>query len=200
MKKILYISLFLSFVIFINAQDKKPIDLEAYSGNSSILLTWEIPDKINLKAIRLFRTQNSFINYSLINETSNSIERFLDEEVEGKRPYFYSIEIESYSGDIFTSIIDAPPFAKAYIDNNLFPILSIVENKIVNNNYSDIEKLHDQILNYIISNIIVSADSSQLYIIQRMIQYKDDPLTSWMGFVGFKSLNKYEQFLSDKFI
>ena len=84
MKNILYISVFLSFVVFINAQDKKPIDLEAYSGNSSILLTWEIPDKINLKAIRLFRTQNSFTNYSLIHETSNSIERFLDEEVEGK--------------------------------------------------------------------------------------------------------------------
>jgi len=200
MKNILYISVFLSFVVFINAQNKKPIDLEAYSGNSSILLTWEIPDKINLKAIRLFRTQNSFTNYSLIHETSNSIERFLDEEVEGKRPYFYSVEIESYSGDIFTSIVDAPPFAKAYIDNNLFPILSIVENKIVNNNYSDIEKLHDKILNYIISNIIVSADSSQLYIINRMIQYNDDPLTSWMGNVGFKSLNTYEQFLSDKYL
>ena len=153
-----------------------------------------------MKAIRLFRTQNSFTNYSLIHETSNSIERFLDEEVEGKRPYFYSVEIESYSGDIFTSIVDAPPFAKAYIDNNLFPILSIVENKIVNNNYSDIEKLHDKILNYIISNIIVSADSSQLYIIHRMIQYNDDPLTSWMGNVGFKSLNTYEQFLSDKYL
>ena len=76
MKNILYISLFLSFVVFIYAQDKKPIDLEAYSGNSSILLIWEIPEKINLKAIRLFRTQNSSTNYSLIHETSIQLNDF----------------------------------------------------------------------------------------------------------------------------
>ena len=88
MKNILYRSILLSFVIFANAQDQRPIDLEAYSGNSSILLRWEIPENINLKEIRLFRTQNSFTNYSLIHETRNSILRFLDLKVEGKKTIF----------------------------------------------------------------------------------------------------------------
>ena len=130
MKNIFYISVLL-FVVHIYAQDNEPIDLEAFSGESSILLTWDIPEKINLKAIRIFRTQNSFSDYTMIYETNNSIERFLDDRVEGKRPYFYNIEIESYNGNVFTSIVDAPPFAKAYIDRNLFPILSIEEKNII---------------------------------------------------------------------
>ena len=133
MKNIIYRSIFLSLCVFVNAQDSKPINLEVYSGNSSILLTWEIPAQINVKSIRLFRMQNSFTNHSLIYETRNYIERFLDEEVEGKRPYFYNIEIESLSGEIFSSVMDAPPFGKAYIDNNLFPILSKNEYEIVEN-------------------------------------------------------------------
>ena len=79
----------LSFCVLVNAKDLRPIELEAYSGDSSILLIWEIPEKINIKSIKLFRTQNSFSNYSLIYETNNSNERFLDIEVDGKRPYFY---------------------------------------------------------------------------------------------------------------
>ena len=55
------------------------------------------------------------------------------------------------------------------------PVLSDTENKIVNYNYSNIDKLHDNILKYIISDHIVSADTSQLNIIQRMLQNKDDP-------------------------
>ena len=200
MKNILYISVFLSFIVFINAKDIRPIDLEAYSGNFSILLKWEIPDKINLKAIRLYRTQNSFTDYSLIYETSNSIERYLDLEVQGKRPYFYSIQAESISGEIFSSVVDAPPFAKAYIDQNRLPVLSETENKIVNYHYSNIEQLHDNILKYIISDLIVSADTSQLHIIQRMLQYKDDVSSSWIEYIGFESHNIYQQFLTDEYL
>ena len=197
MKNILYRSIFLSLCVFVNAQDSKPINLEAYSGNSSILLTWEIPEEIKVKSIQLFRMQNSFINHYLIYETRNSIERFLDEEVEGKRPYFYNIKIESLSGEIFSSVMDAPPFGKAYIDNNLFPVLSKDEYEIVENKYSDIEEFNDQVLKYILSNIIVSADSNQLDILQSMIQYRDDPSSSWMRYAGFKSLKIYENYLSD---
>ena len=197
MKNILYISVLL-FVVCIHAQDTKPIDLEAFSGNSSILLRWDIPEKINVKAVRLFRTQNSFSDYTLIYETSNSIERFLDDKVKGRRPYFYSVEIESYNGNIFSSIVDAPPFAKAYIDQNLFPILSKEENNIVNNNYTNIGEFHDQILAYIISDIIAYADSIQLNTIQHMIQYRDEPFTSWMRYVGFESLSTFEDLLADE--
>ena len=105
----------------------------------------------------------------MIYETRNSIERFLDEEVEGKRPYFYNIKIESLSGEIFSSVMDAPPFGKAYIDNNLFPVLSKDEYEIVENKYSDIEEFNDQVLKYILSNIIVSADSNQFDILHIMI-------------------------------
>ena len=162
-------------------------------------MKWEIPDKINLKAIRLYRTQNSFTDYSLIYETSNSIERYLDLEVQGKRPYFYSIQAESISGEIFSSVVDAPPFAKAYIDQNRLPVLSKIENKIVNYHYSNIEQLHDNILKYIISDLIVSADTSQLYIIQSMLQHKDD-VSSWMEYIGFQSHNIYQQFLTDEYL
>ncbi|MDG2266268.1 MAG: T9SS type A sorting domain-containing protein [Candidatus Marinimicrobia bacterium] len=197
MKNILYISVLLFFVC-IHAQDNKPIDLEAFSGNSSILLRWDIPEKINVKEIRLFRTQNSFSDYTLIYKTSSSIERFLDDNVKGKRPYFYNIEIESYNGNIFSSIVDAPPFGKAYIDQNLFPVLSKEENNIVNNKYTNIEEFHDHILEYIISDIIVSADSIQLNTIQHMIQYRDEPFTSWMRYVGFESLSTFEDLLADE--
>ncbi len=197
MKNIFYISVLL-FVVHIYAQDNEPIDLEAFSGKSSILLTWDIPEKINLKAIRIFRTQNSFSDYTMIYETNNSIERFLDDRVEGKRPYFYNIEIESYNGNVFTSIVDAPPFAKAYIDRNLFPILSIEEKNIINNNYTNIGEFHDRILDYITSDIIVSADSFQLNTIQHLIHRRDDPFTSWMRYVGFESLNTFEDLLADK--
>ena len=188
----------LSFCVLINAKDLRPIELEAYSGDSSILLIWEIPEKINIKSIKLFRTQNSFSNYSLIYETNNSNERFLDIEVDGKRPYFYNIEIESVNGDIFSNVMDAPPFAKAYIDNNLLPLLSLEENKLVKNKYKDIETFHDQVLSYILLDILISADSSQLEILQRMIQYKDDLFISWMGNAGFKSLKTYKDYLTDE--
>ena len=188
----------LSFCVLVNAKDLRPIELEAYSGDSSILLIWEIPEKINIKSIKLFRTQNSFSNYSLIYETNNSNERFLDIEVDGKRPYFYNIEIESVNGDIFSNVMDAPPFAKAYIDNNLLPLLSLEENKLVKNKYKDIETFHDQVLNYILLDILISADSSQLEILQRMIQYKDDLFISWMGNAGFKSLKTYKDYLTDE--
>ena len=171
MKNILYRSIFLSLCVFVNAQDSKPINLEAYSGNSSILLTWEIPEEINVKSIRLFRMQNSFTNHSLIYETSNSIERFLDKEVEGKRPYFYNIEIESLSGEIFSSIMDAPPFGKAYIDNNLFPVLSKDEYEIVENKYSDIEEFNDQVLKYILSNFKVMFDQVINYILHHLMAF-----------------------------
>ena len=188
----------LSFCVLVNAKDLRPIELEAYSGDSSILLIWEIPEKINIKSIKLFRTQNSFSNYSLIYETNNSNERFLDIEVDGKRPYFYNIEIESVNGDIFSNVMDAPPFAKAYIDNNLLPLLSLEENKLVKNKYKDIETFHDQVLSYILLDILISADSSQLEILQRMIQYKDDLFISWMGNAGFKSLKTYKNYLTDE--
>ena len=188
----------LSFCVLVNAKDLRPIELEAYSGDSSILLIWEIPEKINIKSIKLFRTQNSFSNYSLIYETNNSNERFLDIEVDGKRPYFYNIEIESVNGDIFSNVMDAPPFAKAYIDNNLLPLLSLEENKLVKNKYKDIETFHDQVLSYILLDILISADSSQLEILQRMIQYKDDLFISWMGNTGFKSLKTYKDYLTDE--
>ena len=188
----------LSFCVLVNAKDLRPIELEAYSGDSSILLIWEIPEKINIKSIKLFRTQNSFSNYSLIYETNNSNERFLDIEVDGKRPYFYNIEIESVNGDIFSNVMDAPPFAKAYIDNNLLPLLSLEENKLVKNKYKDIETFHDQVLSYILLDILISADSSQLEILQRMIQYKDDLFISWMGNAGFKSLKTYKDYLTDE--
>ena len=198
MKNIFYKLMVLSFCILVNAKDLRPIELEAYSGDSSILLIWEIPEKINIKSIKLFRTQNSFSNYSLIYETNNSNERFLDIEVDGKRPYFYNIEIESVNGDIFSNVMDAPPFAKAYIDNNLLPLLSLEENKLVKNKYKDIETFHDQVLNYILLDILISADSSQLEILQRMIQYKDDLFISWMGNAGFKSLKTYKDYLTDE--
>ena len=188
----------LSFCVLVNAKDLRPIELEAYSGDSSILLIWEIPEKINIKSIKLFRTQNSFSNYSLIYETNNSNERFLDIEVDGKRPYFYNIEIESVNGDIFSNVMDAPPFAKAYIDNNLLPLLSLEENKLVKNKYKNIETFHDQVLKYILLDILISADSSQLEILQRMIQYKDDLFISWMGNAGFKSLKTYKDYLTDE--
>ena len=198
MKNILYKLMVLSFCVLVNAKDLRPIELEAYSGDSSILLIWEIPEKINIKSIKLFRTQNSFSNYSLIYETNNSNERFLDIEVDGKRPYFYNIEIESVNGDIFSNVMDAPPFAKAYIDNNLLPLLSLEENKLVKNKYKDIETFHDQVLSYILLDILISADSSQLEILQRMIQYKDDLFISWMGNAGFKSLKTYKDYLTDE--
>ena len=50
---------------------------------------------------------------------------------------------------------------------------------------------------HILSNIIVSADSNQLDILQSMIQYRDDPSSSWMRYAGFKSLNTFENYLSD---
>ena len=94
--------------------------------------------------------------------------------------------------------MDAPPFAKAYIDNNLLPLLSLEENKLVKNKYKDIETFHDQVLNYILLDILISADSSQLEILQRMIQYKDDLFISWMGNAGFKSLKTYKDYLTDE--
>ena len=198
MKNILYRSILLSFVIFANAQDQRPIDLEAYSGNSSILLRWEIPENINLKEIRLFRTQNSFTNYSLIHETRNSILRFLDLKVEGKRPYFYSIEVESVSGKIFSSVMEAPPFAKAYIDKNYYPILSQDESKIADNQYNRIEDFHSHVLSHILSKNLESADTNQLQIIQQMIQYENIESISWMRYTDIKSMNSYKDLLSDK--
>ena len=72
--------------------------------------------------------------------------------------------------------------------------------KIVNYHYSNIEQLHDNILKYIISDLIVSADTSQLYIIQSMLQHKDDVSSSWMEHIGFQSHNIYQQFLTDEYL
>ena len=100
MKRIAYLTVLSGLFVFapVRSEDnvyRQLIDLEAHSGNGSILVVWEVPEKIEVQSVRLYRTQNSFSNAILVFETNTATDRYLDEEVAGTRPYFYNIEIES---------------------------------------------------------------------------------------------------------
>ena len=137
MKRIAYLTKLYGLFVFAPVRSEENIysqliDLEAHSGNESILIVWELPEKIEVKSVRLHRTQNSFSNAILVFETNTATDRYLDEEVIGTRPYFYRIEIESTVGELFSSVVDAPPFAKPVLDYGLYQTLSQSEKILAN--------------------------------------------------------------------
>ena len=205
MKRITYLTVLSGLFVFapVRSEDnvyRQLIDLEAHSGNGSILVVWEVPEKIEVQSVRLYRTQNSFSNAILVFETNTATDRYLDKEVAGTRPYFYSIEIESTVGELFSSVADAPPFAKPVLDYGLRPTLSQSEKIIANYDYKTIDQFHGQILGNVLISLLTTMDSNQVDIIQAMLFPKDAAPRSWIFFAGFNGISEFEGVFSDESI
>ena len=205
MKRITYLSVLFGLFVFahVRAEDivyNRLIDLEAHSGNGSILIVWEVPDQIEVQSVRLYRTQDSFSNAILVFETNTAIDRYLDQEVVGTRPYFYSVEIESTVGELFTSIADAPPFAKPVLDYGPLPTLSQSEEMIANYDHKTIDQFHGQILDNVLTSLLTTMDSNQVDIIQAMLFPIDTAPRSWISFAGFNGISEFEGVFSDESI
>ena len=203
MKRIAYLTILYVLFVFAPVRSEENIysqliDLEAHSGNESILIVWELPEKIEVKSVRLHRTQNSFSNAILVFETNTATDRYLDEEVIGTRPYFYRIEIESTVGELFTSVADAPPFAKPVLDYGLLPTLSQSEKMISNYIYNTIDQFHGQILSYVLNRILTTLDSNQVDIIQAMLFPIDAVPKPWISYAGFKGVSEFAGVFSDE--
>ena len=205
MKRITYLSVLFGLFVFapVRAEDivyNQLIDLEAHSGNGSILIVWEVPDQIEVQSVRLYRTQDSFLNAILVFETNTAIDRYLDQEVVGTRPYFYSVEIESTVGELFSSVSDAPPFAKPVLDYGPLPTLSQSEEMIANYDHKTIDQFHGQILGNVLISLLTTMDSNQVDIIQAMLFPIDATPRSWISYAGFNGISEFEGIFSDESI
>ena len=203
MKRIAYLTVLSGLFVFapVRSEDnvyRQLIDLEAHSGNGSILVVWEVPEKIEVQSVRLYRTQNSFSNAILVFETNTVTDRYLDKEVAGTRPYFYSIEIESTVGELFSSVADAPPFAKPVFDYGLRPTLSQSEKMIANYDFKNIDQFHDQILGNVLIKLLTTMDSNQVDIIRAMLFPIDARPRSWISYAGFNGVSEFEGVFSDE--
>ena len=203
MKRIAYLTVLSGLFVFapVRSEDnvyRQLIDLEAHSGNGSILVVWEVPEKIEVQSVRLYRTQNSFSNAILVFETNTATDRYLDKEVAGTRPYFYSIEIESTVGELFSSVADAPPFAKPVLDYGLRPTLSQSEKIIANYDYKTIDQFHGQILGNVLIKLLTTMDRKQVDIIRAMLFPIDAGPRSWISYAGFNGVSEFEGVFSDE--
>jgi len=203
MKIIAYLTVLSGLFVFapVRSEDnvyRQLIDLEAHSGNGSILVVWEVPEKIEVQSVRLYRTQNSFSNAILIFETNTATDRYLDEEVAGTRPYFYSIEIESTVGELFSSVADAPPFAKPVLDYGLRPTLSQSEKIIANYDYKTLDQFHGKILGNVLIKLLTTMDKKQVDIIRAMLFPIDAGPRSWISNAGFNGVSEFEGVFSDE--
>ena len=203
MKRIAYLTVLYGLFVFAPVRSEENvynqlIDLEAHSGNGSILIVWELPEKIEVKSVRLYRTQNSFSNAILVFETNTATDRYLDKEVIGTRPYFYSVEIESKVGELFTSVADAPPFAKPVLDYGLLPTLSQSEKMIANYIHNTIDQFHGQILSDVLNRILTTLDSNQVDIIQAMLFPIDAVPKPWISYAGFNGVDEFAGVFSDE--
>jgi len=203
MKRIAYLTVLYGLFVFAPVRSEENvynqlIDLEAHSGNGSILIVWELPEKIEVKSVRLYRTQNSFSNAILVFETNTATDRYLDKEVIGTRPYFYSVEIESKVGELFTSVADAPPFAKPVLDYGLLPTLSQSEKMIAIYIYNTIDHFHGQILSDVLNRILTTLDSNQVDIIQAMLFPIDAVPKPWISYAGFNGVDEFAGVFSDE--
>ena len=141
---------------------------------------------------------SSFSNAILVFETNTATDRYLDKEVIGTRPYFYSVEIESKVGELFTSVADAPPFAKPVLDYGLLPTLSQSEKIIANYIYNTIDQFHGQILGDVLNRILTTLDSNHVDIIQAMLFPIDAIPKPWISYAGFNGISEFEGGFSDK--
>ena len=203
MKRIAYLTVLSGLFVFapVRSEDnvyRQLIDLEAHTGNGSILVVWEVPEKIEVQSVRLYRTQNSFSNAILVFETNTATDRYLDKEVAGTRPYFYSIEIESTVGELFSSVADAPPFAKPVFDYGLRPTLSQSEKIIANYDYKTIDQFHGQILGNVLIKLLTTMDREQVDIIRAMLFPIDAGPRSWISYAGFNGVSEFEGVFSDE--
>ena len=203
MKRIAYLTVLSGLFVFapVRSEDnvyRQLIDLEAHSGNESILVVWEVPEKIEVQSVRLYRTQNSFSNAILVFETNTATDRYLDKEVIGTRPYFYSVEIESKVGELFTSVADAPPFAKPVLDYGLLPTISQSEKMIANYIHNTIDQFHGQILSDVLNRILTTLDSNQVDIIQAMLFPIDAVPKPWISYAGFNGVDEFAGVFSDE--
>ncbi len=203
MKRIAYLTVLSGLFVFapVRSEDnvyRQLIDLEAHSGNESILVVWEVPEKIEVQSVKLYRTQNSFSNAILVFETNTATDRYLDKEVAGTRPYFYSIKIESTVGELFSSVADAPPFAKPVLDYGLRPTLSQSEKIIANYDYKTLDQFHGQILGNVLIKLLTTMDSNQVDIIRAMIFPIDAEPRSWISYAGFNGVSEFEGVFSDE--
>jgi len=203
MKRITYLTVLSGLFVFapVRSEDnvyRQLIDLEAHSGNGSILVVWEVPEKIEVQSVRLYRTQNSFSNAILVFETNTATDRYLDKEVIGTRPYFYSVEIESTVGELFSSVADAPPFAKPVLDYGLLPTLSQSEKMIANYSHKTIDQFHGQILGDVLNRLLTTIDSNQVDILQAMLFPIDAVPKPWISYAGFNGVSQFEGVFSDE--
>ena len=203
MKRITYLTVLSGLFVFASVQSednvyRQLIDLEAHSGNGSILIVWEVPEKIEIQSVRLYRTQNSFSNAILVFETNTTTDRYLDKEVAGTRPYFYSIEIESTVRELFSSVTEAPPFAKPVLDYDSLPTLSQSEKMIANYDYKTIDQFHGQLLGNVLIKLITTMDSNQVDIIRSMIFPINAGSRSWISSAGFNGVSEFEGVFSDE--
>ena len=203
MKRIAYLTVLSGLFVFapVRSEDnvyRQLIDLEAHSGNGSILVVWEVPEKIEVQSVRLYRTQNSFSNAKLVFETNTATDRYLDKEVAGTRPYFYSIEIESTVRELFSSVTEAPPFAKPVLDYDSLPTLSQSEKMIANYDYKTIDQFHGQLLGNVLIKLLTTMDSNQVDIIRSMIFPINAGSRSWISSAGFNGVSEFEGVFSDE--
>ncbi len=88
------------------------LNLEVTSGESSLLLSWTIPDSIHPTEIRVLRSESPEGNFNPVVVLQGKQTRFEDRDVHPENRYFYRIEFENGDGSVIVNNSKAPPFGR----------------------------------------------------------------------------------------
>jgi hypothetical protein len=92
--KIIALGIIFPFLL-VGAENKEDmiIKLNAFSGHSSILLTWDIPEKEIISSVRIFRSFNMMSTYEIIDLEGLINDRYLDVNIFTDDLLFYRVEL-----------------------------------------------------------------------------------------------------------
>lgn len=88
------------------------LTVNTYPGVESILLEWEAPSDVSLRTVRIYRTLDLSVPYTILTESHSQLPRFLDTAVVADQRYFYYLEWVGQDGLIHTSSKDTPAFTR----------------------------------------------------------------------------------------
>ena len=175
-----------------------PVDLSIFEGHKSLLLAWSYDDSIDAKSVTIKSRNTIDAEYQIIEKLNPEATRYLIEGCEDGIRYFFLIEIEDYSGGIYTSDNNIPVFGSCtpLKDTTQFdPKVSTIQKLIL----SDIRKnvlVLDPLLNIDqILPIIISDNSIENVWLEEIHFYQLKNIGSEVSAIH-KVFNQSEFFIS----
>lgn len=174
------------FLLFGAENDSgQPLKLEAFSGAGSVLLHWELPEHETIRSTRIFRSNDMMSTYVEIILDGFTTDRYLDKNITSEDLLFYKLEIETNSGNTYSSTSQTPAFARpeniqfiAELSENLIPSYGKVISSM--SEITDINGFNSKLIqDFIISRIHLELDRVEM--LQMFLTMKDIEIASFLN-------------------